>query len=122
MSAARCSPIGALRSLLPPIERDEPLQNLDVSLQRAAVLVLLFPRETGPSFLLTERPATLSRHPGQISLPGGAMDPEDPDLWHTAIRETQEELGIKTGRIRPVGCLETIAVAVSRYHVAPFVA
>ncbi len=90
--------------------------------RRAAVLVLLFDRGKGVEFLLTERPQTLPRHPGQISLPGGAADPGDPNLWETALRETREEMGIDTATLVPLGRLPDIHVHVSGYTVTPFVA
>lgn len=91
------------------------------ALRHAAVLILLFPRDADVRFLLTARPETLLRHPGQVSLPGGAAESADADLWHTAVRETQEELGIRTGRLRPLGRLDPVPVLVSNYLVTPFV-
>jgi len=92
------------------------------ALRHAAVLLLIFPRGPGTYFLLTSRPQTLLRHPGQVSLPGGAAEAGDPSLWHTALREAQEELGIRTGRIRPLGQLDSVPVVVSGYLITPFVA
>src|SRR5579872_1644177 len=91
-------------------------------MQAAAVLVLFFPGREGASFFLTERPGDLSRHPGQISLPGGRKEDGDGSLWETALRETREELGIRTGRIRPLGRLAPVPVRVSRYLIHPFLA
>jgi 8-oxo-dGTP pyrophosphatase MutT (NUDIX family) len=88
----------------------------------AGVLVLLFPRDSDVRFLLTTRPDTLARHAGQISLPGGRWEAADPSLWDTARRETREELGIRTGRLVPLGSLDPVPVAVSNYLIWPFVA
>lgn len=87
----------------------------------AAVLILLYPRQGEVFFLLTRRPDTLTRHAGQISLPGGAAEPQDTSPWETALRETREELGIRTGRIRPLGRLPETWVQASQYLVVPFV-
>jgi 8-oxo-dGTP pyrophosphatase MutT (NUDIX family) len=121
-----------LRSSLLPLEGEPgttprgypvPFEAAGVAAPRhAAVLLLLFSRGERVSFLLTGRPHTLSRHPGQISLPGGAAEPGDITLWQTALRESQEEIGLKTGRLRPLGRLETVEVTVSNYLITPFVA
>jgi 8-oxo-dGTP pyrophosphatase MutT (NUDIX family) len=88
---------------------------------RAAVLILLYPRAGVIHFVLTVRPHTLSRHPGQVSLPGGRAEPEDASLWETAVRETEEELGIDRTAITPLGRLEDYRLRVSNYLISPFV-
>src|SRR6202521_2129661 len=60
----------------------------------AAVLVPLVEREGGMTVLLTQRAATLKDHAGQISFPGGRIEPGDADAWHAALREAQEEIGL----------------------------
>ena len=60
----------------------------------AAVLVPLVNRAEGLTVLLTQRSADLPDHPGQISFPGGRVEPTDPDLGYAALRETEEETGI----------------------------
>ncbi len=56
----------------------------------AAVLVPLVERRDGMTVLLTQRAATLKDHAGQISFPGGRMEPADIDAWHAALREAHE--------------------------------
>jgi 8-oxo-dGTP pyrophosphatase MutT (NUDIX family) len=63
------------------------------TLTPAAVLVPIVQREEGFSVLLTRRADTLRRHTGQIALPGGRMD-EGETPWDTALRETEEEIGL----------------------------
>lgn len=89
--------------------------------RHAAVLVLLYPRNEVITFALTVRPDTLSRHPGQISLPGGMAEPHDHSLWQTAVRETQEELGLMAGRVVPLGRLEDVQARVGESVITPFV-
>jgi 8-oxo-dGTP pyrophosphatase MutT (NUDIX family) len=114
---------------LPPRLRDLALSLLpvehevfpDARVRRAAVLVLLYPRHDRITFALTVRPDTLARHPGQISLPGGMAEPYDANLWETAVRETQEELGLMPGRVVPLGRLDDVPVRVGDSVVTPFV-
>lgn len=113
--------VAALHSRLLPLDDPGESSGALTGYREAAVLVLLFGPPDGIRFLLTERPSTLPRHPGQISLPGGAREPQDATLWHTAIRETGEELGLDGDSICPLGRLPTVGVRVSRYAMAPFV-
>lgn len=90
------------------------------TLQEAAVLALLF-KEMGEDHLLfTKRSQEVLHHKGQICFPGGACDKNDKDLWNTALRETEEEIGLSQGHITFVGELRKI-VTPSGYRVTPFV-
>ena len=60
----------------------------------AAVLVPLVDRDEGWTVLRTQRAATLKDHAGQISFPGGRIEPDDADPWHAALREAHEEIGL----------------------------
>ena len=89
--------------------------------RRAAALILLFPGSDGPVVPLTVRHRGLPQHAGQVSLPGGAIDPgESADA--AALREAEEEIGIRADRVRIVGALSTLWVAVSNFVVHPYVA
>ena len=65
----------------------------------------LVEREHGLTVLLTERNANLSAHAGQISFPGGSFDVTDPDRITTALRETEEEVGLPRNFVEVVGTL-----------------
>jgi 8-oxo-dGTP pyrophosphatase MutT (NUDIX family) len=87
----------------------------------AAVLLPLYDRGDRPHIILTKRTSTLPAHPGQVSLPGGQQDPEDRDLRMTALRETQEELGIDPAAIEIIGELDDVATFQSQFIVTPVV-
>ena len=90
-------------------------------IRAAAVLVPVVRRAEGASLLFTRRTDHLTQHAGQVSFPGGRAEPHDPDAVATALRETNEEVGIDARLLQPFGyldCLETI----SGYCVTPVVA
>jgi 8-oxo-dGTP pyrophosphatase MutT (NUDIX family) len=84
----------------------------------AAVLVPLVVDERGVSVVLTLRNANLKSHPGQISFPGGRVEEDDPDVAHTAIRETHEELGVAPDHVRVIGALAPVHTGTG-YSVVP---
>jgi 8-oxo-dGTP pyrophosphatase MutT (NUDIX family) len=90
-------------------------------LRRAGVLVPLFVREAALWILFTRRTESVEHHRGQISFPGGAEEPGDETLWHTALRESEEELGIRPGDALALGRLSPL-VTVTNFYVEPFVA
>ena len=87
----------------------------------AAVLVPLVLRESGPQVLLTKRTAHLRDHAGQISFPGGRVEPDDADAVATALRETEEEIGLARSHIEVIGRLP-VYTTVTAFHVTPVVA
>lgn len=78
----------------------------DLPLTPAAVLFPIVLRNGGHTVLLTQRTAHLRDHAGQISFPGGRVETEDISPSHTALRETEEEIGLNRERIEIIGfCL-----------------
>ncbi len=71
----------------------------------AAVLVPLVERDAGTTVLLTQRADTLKDHAGQISFPGGRIEPDDVDAWHAALREAHEEIGLSASFVEFAGYL-----------------
>ncbi len=72
----------------------------------AAVLVPLVDRSEGMTVLLTQRTANLNDHAGQVSFPGGRMEPEDASAEAAALREAFEEVGLPPALVEPVGRLD----------------
>lgn len=86
----------------------------------AAGLLLLYPGERGASIALTVRASGLSRHAGQVSLPGGATDPGE-TLAQAALREAHEEIGVDPASVRVLGQLTPVHVLVSGFTLHPIV-
>ena len=86
----------------------------------SAVMILLCQQAGGGYFVpLIERMAYEGPHSAQISLPGGKYELNDSDLWHTALRECEEEIGI--GQINLLGKLTPLVIPVSSFKVHPFI-
>ncbi|MDQ3871725.1 MAG: CoA pyrophosphatase, partial [Chloroflexota bacterium] len=93
--------------------------------RRGAVLVLLYPGETGQAFVaLTERATGDLRHPGEVSLPGGAVEEGDESDTAAALREAAEEIGLDPAEagVEVVGSLDPVDVRVSGFRLVPVVA
>ena len=106
-----------------PHDRRQTPDLLDVGnkpCRKAAVMAILFPSEAQIAVLLTKRNASLSQHAGQISFPGGRNEPNE-SLIETALRETQEEIGLAPHGIDILGSLSPLYISVSNYCVYPFV-
>jgi 8-oxo-dGTP pyrophosphatase MutT (NUDIX family) len=88
--------------------------------RRAAVLVPLVDRAEGLQVLLTQRAAHLKHHAGQISFPGGRMEPHETQPDQAAFRETEEEIGLQREHIQVLGYLESHLVFTG-FHVVPVV-
>lgn len=86
----------------------------------SAVLILLFRRDSGWFFILTERSRDVEHHRGQVSLPGGAQEPGESGE-ETALRETDEELGIPAERVSVLGQLTPLFIPASGFRVYPVV-
>ena len=93
-----------------------------VTPRSSAVLLLLFDRQDETYVVLTKRTDGVANHKGQISLPGGAREPGDTTLLETALRETQEELGIRPDQVTVLGQLPEVYVSASNFNITPFVA
>ncbi|MBI2380172.1 MAG: CoA pyrophosphatase [Gammaproteobacteria bacterium] len=117
----RDSLIDAYHGNLAAIRRDSVPEDSIAGLTPSAVLIPVVDRPEGLSVLLTRRSDQLKNHAGQISFPGGRYDPEDGDLRRTALRETEEEIGLTADWIEVIGPIATWAT-ISHFLVTPYLA
>jgi 8-oxo-dGTP pyrophosphatase MutT (NUDIX family) len=87
--------------------------------REGAVLLLFGEGAAGPDLLLTERAHDMRSHPGQVSFPGGSIDPDDPSPEHTALREAQEETGLDPAGVEVFGTLPRLWLPPSNFAVTP---
>lgn len=110
----------------PPSDAPWNLDELDgllspLPLRDAAVLVGLVPRLGQWQVLLTRRSEGLRHHPGQVSFPGGRVEPDDAGAAAAALREAHEEIGLTAAEVRPLGWLDPLAT-ITGFRVLPLVA
>jgi 8-oxo-dGTP pyrophosphatase MutT (NUDIX family) len=86
----------------------------------AAVLVPLFQKDKDCHLLFTKRSEEVKYHKGEISFPGGMVDEEDKELINTALREADEEIGLKERDVQIIGVLDDI-VTITEFIVTPIV-
>lgn len=94
-----------------------------VSVPGARAAAVLVPVVAGdePTLLFTLRTETVRSHKGQISFPGGSIDPTDASAEAAALREAQEEIGLDPGDVEVLGELDTTPTFVSGFVITPFV-
>lgn len=87
----------------------------------SAVLLNLYPHKNDIYFPLILRPKYDGTHGGQVAFPGGQVEPQDENLARTALREAQEEVGIKAIDVQVMGSLTKIFIPPSNFWVTPYV-
>jgi len=108
---------GVPDALAAPIRSDDAVDLLDAELVPAAVLVAII-LGPAPGVLLTKRTAHLTKHAGQVSFPGGRMDPGDPHPEAAALREAEEEIGLDPSMVELVGRLPDYVTGTG-YRITP---
>ena len=93
----------------------------DGSGRRAAVLIPILLEPEGPQIVYTVRKDHLQDHAGQISFPGGGLEPSDASLLEAALREAEEEIDLSPELVEVIGELEEMFIPPSNFRVSPFV-
>jgi 8-oxo-dGTP pyrophosphatase MutT (NUDIX family) len=115
-------PGAAAHALMAPRPRRDWPPGFSIErIRHAAGLLLLFPIDDRPHLVLTVRAETLDRHGGQVSLPGGVIEPGE-TYEEAALREAHEEVGLSTAGVRCLGVLSPIDITVSGFRLHPVVA
>lgn len=110
-----------LKMVPDPRPGQKTYQEVQDTCRPAAVLILLYPRRRTLHLVLTRRTAKVDHHRDQISLPGGEKD-EDETIVEAALREAEEELGVRTEDVRVLGDLTPLYIPASNYCIYPVVA
>lgn len=108
------------QAMAPSQRRNNPMAE-DRAMRTAGVLMLLYREQNAWHMPLIVRSRYEGPHSGQIALPGGRSEPGDPDLWHTATRESEEEVGVARNGVQRIGVLPSIFIPNSRYEVTPYI-
>lgn len=113
------------RKMAHPARRDSihVTEQIPAGVTVAAVMALFYPRDGEQHMVFIERSSQnpKDRHRGQIGFPGGKAEPEDASLEITALRETEEEIGVRAADISILGRLSQLYIPVSNFIVHPFV-
>ncbi len=100
---------------------DEDYHASELPLKPAAVLIPLVDHKDGMTVLLTKRAQHLKTHSGQVSFPGGRCEPYDADAMATALRETEEEVGIEPSHVQILWAMEDYET-ITGFVITPVVA
>ena len=112
--------IDEVSKVLQPVDDGNVIRQNEDGDKRAAVFIPLIWHENQWNILYTKRTETLPHHKGQISFPGGMYEFEDKNMHETALRETEEELGISRDTLQTLGCMDDFE-AVSGIHISPYI-
>jgi len=108
-----------LEKLSQRLQQHRPQRLKEMNLPRAAVLLPIVDRPQ-PTLLLTRRASHMATHSGQVAFPGGKQEPQDPDLYATALREAEEEIALPPHQVKALGQLSDV-ISLHGIQVTPWV-
>ncbi|MEQ8238276.1 MAG: CoA pyrophosphatase [Cyclobacteriaceae bacterium] len=111
----------AHRKMIPTMRNKKPRFKFTDPPKLGAVLILFYWHNNDWHFPLIQRPKYIGVHSGQIGLPGGKMEKTDNDLIATALRETEEEIGITQTKVEVIGALSEFYVGASNHQILPVI-
>ena len=89
--------------------------------RKAGIMILLYKKNGEYYFPLIQRPTYDGHHSRQIAFPGGKQELADSSLEHTALRETEEEIGVPSSSVKPLGKLSNLYVPPSNFMIYPYI-
>ncbi|MCH7396353.1 CoA pyrophosphatase [Belliella sp. DSM 107340] len=104
-----------------PVDEKRFSEYQPVNPRRGAVLMLFYPGEHDTLVPFIKRPSYDGVHGGQVSFPGGKWEEEDHDLSQTALRETEEEIGVRQNNVNLLGKLSDLYIPPSNFLVSPYI-
>ena len=104
-----------------PLDENRFNENPNRPSRPGGVMALLYPKNNELYLPLMKRPTYNGAHGGQVSFPGGKVEKEDFDLTATALRETEEEMGVERDGIKVLGKLSDLFIIASNFKVSPTV-
>jgi 8-oxo-dGTP pyrophosphatase MutT (NUDIX family) len=113
----------AAHAIMSPPERAALVKNLDLATKnprKAAVMMLLYPKNSQTQLVLIQRNTYPGVHSSQIAFPGGKVEPSDASFSDTALRETHEEVGIPAKQITLVRAFSEVYIPPSNFLVYPY--
>ncbi|PRY84661.1 NUDIX hydrolase [Mongoliibacter ruber] len=104
-----------------PVDEERFARQIRKDYRKGAVLMLFYPDASGECFVpFIKRPKYPGVHSGQIAFPGGKMEESDEDLAMTALRESEEEIGIDASKVILLGSMSELYIPPSNFMVSPF--